>query len=292
MSGSPEESSIPEVRRIGLVAGGGTFPHAVARAARRRGLVVVCAGIRHEVSPDLAAEVDVFKKVGVGKFGKILRYFRRHGVRHVSWAGWIRKERFFSPWRILVHLPDWRAVRLWFFRLRDRQSQTILHAIADELEEEGFRLSHSTRFCPELLIEEGVLTRRKPSEKQLADIAFGWRIAKRLADLDVGQSVAVSERATLAVEAVEGTDRNIRRAGEFCRRGFTVVKVAQEGHDMRFDVPAVGPRTIEAMREAGAAVLALEAGKTIVLEREEVVARADRHGLVVAAYREPPASGE
>ena len=291
MPGNPE---VPPngPRRIGLIAGGGAFPLAVARAARRRGVQVVCAGIRHEVAPDLASEVDVFRRLGLGRFGALVRFFRRHGVHDLSWAGWIRKERLFTPWRILFHLPDWRAIRFWFFRKGDRQSQTLLAAIADEFEREGFRLAHSAELCPELLVEEGVLTRKQPSARELADIAFGWRVAKRMADLDVGQSVAVCDRATIAVEGLEGTDRNILRAGELCGRRFTVVKLARDGHDMRFDVPAVGPRTIETMAKAGAGVLALEAGKTLVLEREEAIALADRHGLVIAAFREAPAAGE
>ncbi|MBI2371249.1 MAG: UDP-2,3-diacylglucosamine diphosphatase LpxI, partial [Deltaproteobacteria bacterium] len=151
------------------------------------------------------------------------------------------KERLFRPWRLLAFLPDWRMLKLWFFRVRNRQDHTLLAAVADEFERSGIPVAHSTKYCPELLAEEGVLTRRGPTKAQLADIRFGWRVAKRMADLDVGQSVAVSERATLSVEGIEGTDRNIRRAGELCRRGgFTVVKLAKEGHDMRFDVPAIG----------------------------------------------------
>jgi DUF1009 family protein len=186
-------------------------------------------------------------------------------------------------------MPDWRMARAYLFRARNRQSQTLLSVLADEFESEGIRIMNSAEYCPEILAEEGVLTRRHPSAKQLEDVRFGWNIAKRMADLDVGQSVVVCEKSTLAVEGIEGTDRNIRRAGEFYKRGgFTVVKLAKEGHDMRFDVPAVGPATIEALHEAGGAVLAIEAGKTLLLDREEMIRNADRHGLVVVAYREPP----
>lgn len=290
-SGSSHPS--PAVTRIGLIAGCGAFPLAVARAARRSGLAVVCAGIRQEVDPRLRSEVDVFRSIGLLSLAKYLRFFRRHGVRQITWAGGIRKERLLS-WRgLLYHMPDLAALRCWMRRMRrrDRQSQTLLQAIAAEFEQAGFQLAQSTDLCPELLVEAGVLTRRQPTQRQLADIAFAWRIAKRMADLDVGQSVAVCDRATIAVEGMEGTDRNIRRAGELCKRPFTVVKIAMDGHDMRFDVPTVGPATIETMHEAHAGVLALEAGKTIVLDRERVVELADRHGIVVAAYREPPVAG-
>lgn len=273
---------------FGLIAGGGSFPFIVARAARQRGLRVACVGVRHEVSPELADEVDAFRLVGLGRLGAAIRFLRREGVRNLSWAGSIHKETLFSPRRILSLMPDWRAIRFWLFELRDRQSQTMLASAADLFEREGFHLAHSAHHCPELLAEPGLIGKKKPTKKQLEDIAFGWRIAKRMADLDVGQSVAVHERATIAVEGMEGTDRNIRRAGELCRSGFTVVKVAQAGHDMRFDVPTIGPGTIEVLREAGGKVLAIEARKTIVLEREEVARLANRSGIVVVSLEAPP----
>ena len=275
--------------RIGLLAGGGTFPFAVARAARKNGIEVVCAGIKHEVSREIAEEVSVFKEFGLGRLGRVLRFFRKHGINEVSWAGWVRKDRLFTPARIFSLLPDWRMLKIWYFSLRDRQSQTILTSFAEEFEREGITVAHSTRYCPELLIKEGLVGRIKPKAKHLEDIRFGWDIAQRMADLDVGQSVAVLEKATIAVEGIEGTDRNIIRAGELCRKGgFTVVKLPKKGHDMRFDVPTIGPDTIENLKEAGGAVLAVKAEGTLILEQERVVELADRYGIVVVAYEEPP----
>ncbi|MCH2368503.1 MAG: UDP-2,3-diacylglucosamine diphosphatase LpxI [Planctomycetes bacterium] len=275
--------------RIGLLAGGGTFPFAVARAARKNGIEVVCAGIKHEVSREIAEEVSVFKEFGLGRLGRVLRFFRKHGINEVSWAGWVRKDRLFTPARIFSLLPDWRMLKIWYFSLRDRQSQTILTSFAEEFEREGIKVAHSTRYCPELLIKEGLVGRIKPKAKHLEDIRFGWDIAQRMADLDVGQSVAVLEKATIAVEGIEGTDRNIIRAGELCRKGgFTVVKLPKKGHDMRFDVPTIGPDTIENLKEAGGAVLAVKAEGTLILEQERVVELADRYGIVVVAYEEPP----
>ena len=275
--------------RIGLLAGGGTFPFAVARAARKNGIEVVCAGIKHEVSREIAEEVSVFKECGLGRLGRVLRFFRKHGINEVSWAGWVRKDRLFTPARIFSLLPDWRMLKIWYFSLRDRQSQTILTSFAEEFEREGITVAHSTRYCPELLIKEGLVGRIKPKAKHLEDIRFGWDIAQRMADLDVGQSVAVLEKATIAVEGIEGTDRNIIRAGELCRKGgFTVVKLPKKGHDMRFDVPTIGPDTIENLKEAGGAVLAVKAEGTLILEQERVVELADRYGIVVVAYEEPP----
>ncbi len=281
---------LPPAERLGLIAGYGQFPLEVARAARRRGVGVVCAGIRMEAAAALAAEVDVFRQIGLGQFGAFLRFFRRHGVRRLLWAGSVRKETLFSLRGLLSHLPDLRALRFLVRRVHrvGWQSQTLLAAVAGEFEAEGFELADSTSECPDLLVEEGVLTRRKPTRKQLDDVAFGWRIAKRMADLDVGQSVAVCDRATIAVEGMEGTDRNILRAGQLCKRGFTVVKVAMQSHDMRFDVPTIGPQTVHTLHQAGGAVIAVEARKTIVLEREATVALADRLGIVIVALTEPP----
>ncbi len=275
--------------RLGLIAGGGSFPVEVARAARARGYSVVCAGIRLEVEDALRAEVDVFRRFGLLSFNRYLRYFRRHGVRRLVFAGWVRKERLLS-WRgLLHHLPDLRAVRFISrtLRGRDRQSQTLLAALCEEFDREGMQVEHSTSVCPELLVGAGVLGKHRPPQRQCADIAFGWRVAKRMADLDVGQSVCVCDQATVAVEGIEGTDRNILRAGELCRRPFTVVKVAMEGHDMRFDVPTIGPKTIQTLARAGGVALAVEAGKTIVLDRDDVIALADRHGIAVIALTSP-----
>ena len=278
---------LPE--KIGLLAGGGRFPILVAESIRRRGIQVVCAGLRHSASAELVDLCDQFRYLGLGRLGAAMRYFHKHGVREISLAGWIRKESVFRPWRLVSLLPDWRMLRLWYFQVRNHQDHTLLAALVAEFEGEGFHVSHSTKYCPDLLAEEGVLSRRSPSKAQLADIAFGWKIARRMADLEVGQSVVVRETSTIAVEGVEGTDRNIRRAGELCKRGgFTVVKLAKEGHDMRFDVPAIGPDTIESIHEAGGAVLAVEAGRTLIIDREPMLEKANRHGIVVISLRDPP----
>jgi DUF1009 family protein len=287
-SSASAQGSVGTVR-LGLVAGGGRLPFLVAEGARRSGVDVICVGIRHEVSPELEGLCRSFRRIGLGKLGATFRFFHRHRVQEVSWAGWIRKERIFSPWRLLSLLPDRRMLRFYFRNVRSRQDAALFAALADEFESEGFHLVPATKYCPELLAPEGIYTRRKPTRAELEDIRFGWLVAKRLADLDVGQSVAVYEKATLAVEGIEGTDRNIRRAGELCRRGgFTVVKLAKDRHDMRFDIPTVGPETIDAIREAGGAVLALEAGRTLIVDRDALLETADRHGIVVGAWSGPP----
>lgn len=270
-----------------MIAGGGRFPVIVAQSAKKRGLRVVCIGHKQFTPPELSQICDCYVNLGLGRLGAAIRFFKRHGVTEISWAGWIRKERLFLPWRLLSILPDWRMLRLWYFKVRNRQDATLLSAIADEFASEGIRVIHSMQQCPELLAEEGTLTTRSPTAAQWEDIRFGWGVAKRLADLDVGQSVVVCEKTTLAVEGIEGTDRCIRRAGEFYRRGgFTVVKLAKEGHDMRFDVPTIGPDTIESLVVAKGAVLAVEAGRTMVIEREETIHRANKQGIVLVSLKD------
>ena len=284
-----EKSPSEPPERVGLIAGGGRFPVLIAQDLRRQGIEVICVALRHQADPDLEKICEAHRYVGLGRLSATMRFLKSHHVRETTWAGWVRKQEFFRPWRLLSVFPDWRLTRLFFFHVKDHQNETILSALADEFESEGFYLAHSAKYSPQLLAAEGVLSRRRPTQSQLADIAFGWDIAKKMANLDVGQSVAVSEKSTLAVESIEGTDNNIRRAGEYYRRGgFTVVKLAKDGHDMRFDVPAVGPDTISAMYAAGGAVLAVEAAKTVLIDGDEALRLADRHGIVVIALTEPP----
>lgn len=273
-------------KSIGLIAGGGSFPFEVARAAKAQGHRVVCAGIRKEVDPALEELCDVFRPIGLLGLRRYIKFFHKHGVRELTWAGWIRKENLLSWSGFIAHLPDWSTVSFWWRRLRptNNQSQNVLTQLAEEFESHGFHLAHSTKFCPDLLVQPGVLTKKQPSKRQLEDIEFGWRIAKRMADLDVGQSVAICDKATVAVEGIEGTDRNIERAGTLVKRPFVVVKLAMDDHDMRFDVPTIGPKTVQVLADAGGDMIALEAKKTILLEREETLQLADKHGIVIAAY--------
>ena len=235
---------------------------------------------------------------GLAKFGAAIRYFKRHGVTEATMAGKIFKVRLFQRFAWLRHLPDLRTIRMFiphfWTRQKDCRDDSLLMAVVDEFASEGIRFSPATDYAPELLVKPGQLTRRGPSAWQQKDIEFGWRMAKEMGRLDIGQSVAVKDQAVLAVEAVEGTDQYIRRAGTLCRAGgFTVVKVAKPRQDMRFDVPTIGRGTLETMLEAGAAVLAVEAGKTILLDQAEVIAFADCHELVIVSLvgercSEPP----
>jgi len=217
--------------------------------------------------------------------GKVIRWFQRQGVSEIVMAGKVHKAALLKPWRLLQLMPDLRTLRFWYSRRRrDNRDDSLLLGLIAEFERDGLRFGSALDYCPELLVRPGTLTRRRPTPAESADIAFGWELAKEMGRLDVGQSVAVHERAVLAVEAIEGTDQAILRAGRLCRRGgFTVVKVAKPEQDMRFDVPTIGATTIESMRQAGGRVLAIEAGKTIVLDEALTVALADRYGMTIVA---------
>jgi DUF1009 family protein len=270
---------------IGLLAGSGRFPIVFAEKARSLGRRVVCVGIRHEAAPELATLVDRFYWTGVAKLGRMIRCFKREGVERLVMAGKITKTVMHTPWRVLRLLPDWRTLKFWYRRPRpDNRDDTLLLAVIDEFASDGLHFHSALDLCPELLVREGVLTRRGPTAAEKVDITFGWDLAREMGRLDVGQSVAVKERAVLAVEAIEGTDRAIARAGSLCPAGgFVVVKVAKPQQDMRFDVPTVGRSTIETLRQAGGQVLAIEAGKTIILDEGETVALADRYGISIVA---------
>jgi UDP-2,3-diacylglucosamine hydrolase len=272
---------------IGLLAGSGRFPILFAEAARRQGLRVACVGIRYEAPEVLKDLCESFQLVGIARLGGMIRAFRRLGVRQIVMAGKVTKNVIYTPWRIIQLWPDFRTIRWWYFRNRvDNRDDSLLLGVIAEFERDGMTFASALDFCPELLVKDGVLTRRAPTASEHEDIAFGWNLAKEMGRLDVGQSVAVKEKAALAVEAIEGTDRCIERAGQLCRSGgWTLVKVAKPQQDIRFDVPTIGVTTIENLHKARARVLAIEAGMTILLDQEEVIALADRYGLSIVALR-------
>lgn len=271
--------------RLGLIAGAGRFPFLVADGARRAGCEVVIVGLRGLASPALARHADRFYWSGLVKLGRWLRIFRREGVTQAILAGSVKKSEMYGRLRLLRYLPDWTSIRLWFFDVPDRRNDTLLRATADVMARRGVILQDSTRYCRDALSREGCLTATKPSEAQQRDLVFGWRIAKELGRLDIGQSVAIKEQEVVAVEAIEGTDAMIRRAGQLCAHGgWTLVKVAKPNQDMRFDVPTVGPDTIENLAAHGAKMLVVEAGKTLVIEPEKLEALAERHRIVVVAH--------
>jgi DUF1009 family protein len=283
---SPQQAPAQD-ERVGLIAGGGRFPVAFAAAARELGFRVYGMGVLGMASHELADVCQLYRVAPLARVGRAIRYFQRHRVQRVVMAGKIEKRVLFDPWRAARLLPDWRTLHMWFrYATRDKKDDTLLLAVIREFERDGIHFASALDFCPELLVKHGFLTRRKPSPAQWKDVRFGWAIAKEMGRLDVGQTVVVNDTAVIAVEAIEGTDECIRRAGQLCRRGgFTVIKVAKPQQDLRFDVPTVGVQTIQNMRESGARVLAIEAGMTILLDEPEVIQLADKLGIAIVALK-------
>ncbi len=278
-----------EIPRIGLVAGWGRFPIVVAQSLKAQGCEVHCIGIKGHADPLLAEICDSFLHSGIARIGSHVRFFRRCGVTRATLAGKVFKHKvLFGRWGWLSLVPDLKTIRMFFplfvLRRKNRSDDTLLSAIVDQFARDGITMAPATDFAPQLLAKAGQLTRRGTTAAQEQDINFGWQLAKELGRLDIGQSVAVKGRAVIAVEAVEGTDACIRRAGELCPHGgFTLVKVAKPQQDMRFDVPTIGVGTIDSLAAAGASVLAIEAGKTIIVDEAEVIRLADKHGLAIVS---------
>lgn len=273
---------------IGLVAAWGRLPIRVAQSLRSQGRSVVCLGVRGHADPALAEMVDRFYWVGAAQLGRCIRLFRREGVCEAALAGKFHKVEMFRPLVWLHFVPDLTFLRTFYpqvvARRGDRRDDTLLGALVGAFAAGGVRIIPPTNFAPELLVNAGQLAGPKLSRAQLEDVDFGWRMAKAMGGLDIGQSVCIKDCAVLAVEAIEGTDACIRRAGGLCRAGgFTVVKVAKPEQDMRFDVPTVGVGTLHAMAEARASVLAIEADKTILLDEQAFRDTAQRLRLSVVA---------
>ncbi len=269
---------------FGLIAGEGRLPFITAEGIHQAGLKLVCVGLAGSVEAELADKVDVFYSVAVARPGNWIRKFKRHGVTKVIMAGRVAKGQIFTPWRILRYLPDWRAVRIWYWRLRgkNKQNETLLAALADELSSGGITLEDSTKYCKEHLATQGPMTKHKPSGAVTNDIEFGWGIVKQMAQLDVGQAIAVKEREVISVEAIEGTAEMIERTGRLCKSGgWTLLKAAKAEQDMRFDVPCVGAETIRALAAGGGKCLVVEAGKTIIIDKGETIELADELGISI-----------
>ena len=267
--------------RYGLIAGNSQFPFLVVEGARRAGVSLAVAAIREETDPLIERVVaeagGSVVWVGIGQLGKMIRFFKREGVERAMMAGQVRHVQIFSG-----ALPDVRMLRM-LMRLPRRNTDALIGGVADELAAEGIELIDSTHFLQDHLPREGVLTRRAPTAGERGDIDYGLEVAREIARLDLGQTIVVRARACVAVEAMEGTDATVRRAGQLARGRLTVVKVAKPNQDMRFDVPVVGVPTVEAMVEAGATCLCITAGKTLIFDREEMLRLADQHRIAVVA---------
>jgi DUF1009 family protein len=270
-------------RTIGLIAGEGRLPVLVARGMRRAGLNVACVAFRGHADPELRELCERWADVSLYRPGGWIRCLRRWDASEAVMVGRVAKTRMHDPLRLIRNVPDWRALRLWYRRLRhDRRDAAVLAAVAEELARSGITLIDSTTHIPEHLAEAGTLGTREPSAAQRQDIAFGWPLLRNLANMGVGQSIAVRQGDVIAVEAVEGTDRMIDRAGSLCRaRGWCLLKTASDAHDRRADVPTIGVQTIERLAQAGCGCIAVGAGQVILLERPKVVEACDRAGIAL-----------
>jgi DUF1009 family protein len=265
--------------RWGLIAGNGDFPFLVLEGARSRGIEMVVIAIREEASPALERSAKRLHWVSLGELSRAIELLHQEGVRHAVMAGQVKHNKIFSA----IH-PDWRLAKL-LLSLPTRNTDSLIGAVARVLEDEGIELVDSTRFLGSLLPAAGILTRRAPDESEAADIAYGRLVAQQIAGLDLGQTVVVRDRACVAIEAMEGTDETIERAARITGgQRLVVVKVSKPQQDMRFDVPVVGMRTIDAMRRSHATALGIDAGRTLLLERDGLIDAADEAGMAIQAF--------
>ena len=274
--------------RLGLIAGNGKFPFLVLDAALAQGYEVVVAAIKEEAFPEISQHgAKSIHWLSLGELSKLIETFQREGVRRAIMAGQVKHKQIFSSIR-----PDWRLAKL-LLSLTTRNTDSLLGAVAKVLADEGIILEKSTWLLDALLVRPGVLTERAPSEQESSNIEYGCQVAQNLAQHDIGQTVVIAESACVAVEAMEGTDATIERAGQIMRslhgdastlsRALTVVKIAKPNQDMRFDVPVIGVKTVEVMQAAGATCLAVDAGKCLLLDGEKVIEAANSAGVAIVS---------
>ena len=264
--------------KLGLIAGNGKFPFLVLEGAKRAGSTVAVAAIREETDPEIERLTDRMTWVGIGQLGKLLRFFKDEGVEKAIMAGQVKHVQIFSR-----AIPDVRTLKM-LLRLPRRNTDALIGAVASELASEGIELIDSTYFLKDQLPQPGTLTKREPDERERGDIEYGLEIAHEIARLDLGQTIVIRDRACVAIEAMEGTDAVIRRAGRIVNGRLTVVKIAKPDQDMRFDVPVVGVPTIESMIKSSASCLCVTAGKTLMFDREEMIALANKNKIAVVAF--------
>ena len=260
---------------FGLIAGNGQFPFLVIEGAKKQGASLAVAAIKEETDKRIEEVADDLMWVGIGQLGKMISYFKSRGVKKAIMAGQVKHVQIFSR-----SLPDVRMLKM-LWNLPRRNTDALIGGVADELESEGIELVDSTYFLQDHLAPEGSITKRGPTDVERGNIEYGLHIADEIARLDLGQTIVVRAKACVAIEAMEGTDATILRAGELAKGKLTVVKVAKPDQDMRFDVPVVGVPTIETMIASGATCLSITAGKTLIFDRDRLIALADKHGICV-----------
>jgi len=267
-------------KRIGLIAGSGQFPIIFSKEAKTKGLSIYAAAYINEADPALQDYVEAIEWIHLGQIKRLIKFFKRNRIYEAVMMGGIKKTRMFKDVK-----PDIKAISI-IAGLRHTHDDGVLSAFANALEKEGIKIKASTFLLPDLLAKEGCWTKRKPSRSENSDIKLGWSLAKEIGRLDIGQCIVVGGGSVLAVEAIDGTDATVQRGGTLGKETAVVVKVCKPNQDFRFDVPAVGMETIRIMHKAGARVLVVEAGKTIVFDREEMIDLANKHSISIIAVKE------
>lgn len=278
---------------LGLIAGEGQFPILVARGAKAAGLRVVCASLGGFAQTELAQTVDVNQTVGLMRMGQWIRVLKKHGASQAIMVGRVPKSAMYAGGRIgrwLQFVPDWRTVSLYLRKIRhDKRDHKLLEAIADELQSAGITLIDSTTYTKDHLATQGTMTRREPNDRQREDAKFGFDLCKTVSRLDIGQAMALMDKDVIAVEAMEGTNAMIRRAGELCRtKGWTFVKTSNARQDMRVDVPTIGLQTIDLLANAGCGCIVLEVGQVMMVDKPAVLACADEKGISIVGLSATP----
>jgi UDP-2,3-diacylglucosamine hydrolase len=263
--------------KFGLIAGNGKFPFMVVEGARKAGVSLSVAAIREETDPEIERIAERVQWVGIGQLGKMIRFFKNEGVERAIMAGQVKHVQIFSR-----AIPDARMLKL-LLKLPRRNTDALIGGVADELSSEGIELIDSTFFLKDHLPEPGTLTKRGPDDRENEDVHYGLEIANEIARLDLGQTIVVRSKACVAIEAMEGTDETIRRAGKLARGRLTIVKVAKPSQDMRFDVPVIGIPTVQTMHEAAATCLCITAHKTLIFDREETIRLANQYKIAIVA---------
>ncbi len=266
-----------------MIAGNGRFPILFAQGAKENNLEVIAVGIKGETLIELEDHVKEFYWTSIAQMGKLINILKKEGIVNAVMAGGVTKTNVFAKFANFNFIPDLKTVTLLYKVVKNRQDHSILGAIADELSKDGIELQPATLYVPELLAQKGILTKRRPSGREQTDIEFGWDIAKKIADMDIGQCIVVKERVVMAVEAFEGTNETIKRGRALGGKGAVVIKLSKKDQDIRFDLPTIGRETIDVLDEAGVSAIAIEAEKTIILDKEETIKAADNKKIAIVS---------
>lgn len=268
-------------KKIGLIAGNGRFPVLFAEGAQAKNIDIIAVGIKGETVEELNQYVKKLHWIGIAQLGKLINILKKEGIIKAVMAGGVTKTNVFAKFMNINFIPDLKTINLLYKVVKNRQDHSILGAIADELAKDGIELQPATFYVPELLAKTGTLTKRGPSDRELEDIKFGWGIAKKIAEMDIGQCIVIKEKVVMAVEAFEGTNETIERGSKLGGKGVVVIKLSKKDQDLRFDLPTIGKETVDVLNKAGASTLAIESSKTIILDKNETIQLANEKKIAI-----------